>query len=177
LNTYINEQVLAKTHAIVFNTGLYYDALEKRDEVPIGCDNFCKHMIQTQTQLQTKRTSKQQGYGLAVEQIQELTENFCNFVTHERIEKENDWSTINLLRHEMSVMQALIEQLQNKSTQQPQNQPRKPFVDQGSYCSMQGFAVTKNHTSHTCHTKAPGHKYDVTCKTTMGGSQQGKQQA
>jgi ribosomal protein S15P/S13E len=128
---YSEQQILAKAHAIVFNTGLYYDALEKWDEVPIvqsTYDNFCKHIIQAQTRLQTKQTSKQQGYGLAVEQIQELTENYCNLVTHERSEKENDRSTINLLRQEMSTMRALIEQMQNKPPQQPRNRLRKPFV-------------------------------------------------
>jgi hypothetical protein len=49
---YSNKQVLAKTHAIIFNTGLYYDALEKWEEVPIAqamYDNFWKHMIWAQT--------------------------------------------------------------------------------------------------------------------------------
>jgi hypothetical protein len=94
---YSDEQILAKTHAIVFNTGLYYDALKKWDEVPLAkatYENFCKHMIQAQTRLQTKKTSKQQGYGLAAEHIQELTDNFCSLVTQE---KENDRSTINSL--------------------------------------------------------------------------------
>jgi hypothetical protein len=55
---YSEEQVLAKTHAIVFNTGLYHDALEDWEEVPISLanyDNFCKHMIQAQTRLQTRK--------------------------------------------------------------------------------------------------------------------------
>jgi hypothetical protein len=76
---YSEEQVLAKTHAIVFNTELYHNTLEKWEVVPISqatYDNFCKHMIQEQTRLQNKKTSKQHGYGMAADQIQELTENF-----------------------------------------------------------------------------------------------------
>jgi hypothetical protein len=120
------EQVLAKTHAIVFNTGLYHDALEKWEEVSIGqanYDNFCKHMIQAQTRLQNKRTSKQHGYGMAAEHIQELTENFCNLVTTKRHEKENDRSIINLMRQEMAAMRTLIEQLQTKTVPPPQKPP------------------------------------------------------
>jgi hypothetical protein len=49
---YSEEQKLAKTHAIVFTTGLYYDALEKWEEVPptqADYENLCKHVIQAQT--------------------------------------------------------------------------------------------------------------------------------
>jgi hypothetical protein len=165
---------LAKAHAIVFNTGLYYEALEKWDDVPVGqatYENFCKHMIDAQTKLNNKKTSKQQGYGLAVEQIQEITENFCHLVSLERNEKENDRATINLLRQEMSAMRTLIEQMQQKTTKQPHNGPRRSFVDHGSYCWTHGFSVTKNHTSQNCHTKGPGHKDDATRENTMGGNQ------
>jgi hypothetical protein len=70
---YSEHQILAKAYAIVLNTGLYYKALEKWDEVLIRqatYNNFCKHMIEAQTRLQTKKRSIQQCYGLAVEQIQ-----------------------------------------------------------------------------------------------------------
>jgi hypothetical protein len=56
---YSDEQVLAKTHAIVFNTGLYHDALEKWEEVPAvqaTYDNFCKpgpNKIAKQTHIKT----------------------------------------------------------------------------------------------------------------------------
>jgi hypothetical protein len=97
---YSNKQILAKAHTIVFNTGLYHDTLEKWDEVPApqaNYDTFCKHMIQAQTWLQSKTTSKQQGYSLATTQLHELTENFCNLINAERAEKENERETINLL--------------------------------------------------------------------------------
>jgi phosphomannomutase len=116
--------VLAKTHAIVFNTGLYHNTLEKWEEVPISqanYDNFCKHMIQAQTRLQNKKTSKQHGYGMAAEQIQELTENFCNIVTSEQQDKDNDCTAINLMRQEMVAMRLLIEQFQNKALPPPRN--------------------------------------------------------
>jgi hypothetical protein len=164
---YSEEQKLAKAHAIVFNTGLYYDALEKWEEVPpaqANYENFCKHMIQAQTQLQTKRTSKQQGYNLAVEHMQELTDNFCNLVTQERANKENDQATINDMRMELSTMKTLIQQLQfqNKQVPLPRNRQRKPYVDHGSYCWTHGYAVTKTHTSQNSHTKGPWHKDEAT---------------
>jgi hypothetical protein len=76
--------------AIVFNTRLYHDALEKWEEVPVGratYDNFCKHMIHAKVWLQSKKTSKQQVYGLAAAQIHELTKNFCNLVLEIKISK------------------------------------------------------------------------------------------
>jgi hypothetical protein len=126
--------------------------------------------------LQNKKTSKQHGYGMAAEQIQELTENFCNIVMSERQEKENDHTAINLMRQEMAVMRLLIEQLQSKALPPPRNQQRKPFVDQGSYCWTHGYAVTKNHNSQNCRTKGPGHKEEATRDNNMGGSQRGKPQ-
>jgi hypothetical protein len=176
---YTEEQILAKAHAIVFNTGLYYEALEKWDEVPVAqatYDNFCKHIIQAQTRLQSKKTSKQQGYGMAAAEIQELTENFCNLVNAERAEKENERTTINLLRQEIDSMCSLIEQLQGKNVPPPRNPKRRPFVDQGSYCWTHGYAVTRNHNSQNCRTKGPGHKEEATRENQMGGSQRGKPQ-
>jgi hypothetical protein len=176
---YTDDQILAKVHAIVFNTGLYYEALEKWDEVPVAqatYDNFCKHMIQAQTRLQSKRTTKQQDYGLATAELHELTENFCNLVNAERAEKENERSTINQLRQEMTSMRTLIEQLQHKNTPLPRNRQRRQFVDQGGYCWTHGYAVTKNHTSQNCRTKGPGHKEEATRDNQMGGSQRGKPQ-
>jgi hypothetical protein len=41
-------------------------------------------MIQAQSRLQSKTTSKQQGYGLASTQLHELTEKFCNLINAER---------------------------------------------------------------------------------------------
>jgi hypothetical protein len=161
---YSDEQILAKTHAMVFNTGLYHNALEKWDEVPIGqanYENFCKHMIQVQKRLQNKKTTKQQGYGVAANQIQELIEFFCNIVTSKRQDKENDRAIINLMRQEMADMHLLIEQLQNKPLPAPRNCSHKPSVGQQSYCWTHGYAVTKSHNSQNCRTKGLGHKDDA----------------
>jgi hypothetical protein len=177
---YTEEQKLAKTHAIVFNTGLYHEALEKWEEIPpvqATYDNFCKHMILAQTRLQNKRTTKQQGYGLGAEHIQEMTENFCNIVTAQREENENDRAVIKLLRQEMASMRQLIEQLQNVPKPVPNNRTRRPYVDHGSYCWTHGYGITKTHNSQNCHTKGPGHKDEATRENNMGGSQRGKPQA
>jgi hypothetical protein len=124
-------------------------------------------MIQAQTRLQNKRTTKQHGYGLGADHIQELTENFCNIVTAERQDKENDQAVINL-RQEMSTMCQLVEQLQNNPQPAPKNRTSKPFVDQGSYCWTHGYAITKTHNSQNCRTKGPGHKEDATQENNMG---------
>jgi hypothetical protein len=134
------EQVLAKTHAIVFNTGLYHDALEK-----YLLDKPTTIILQTYDSSANKdpnkQTSKQHRYGMAAEQIQELTKSFCSLVTTKCNEKENDHSFINLMQQEMTAMQTLIKQLQNKTTPPPRNHLCKPFVDQGSYCWTHGYAI------------------------------------
>jgi hypothetical protein len=114
---------------------------------------------------------------MASEQIQELTEFFCNIITAEWHDKENDREIINLMRQEMAAMRSLIEQLQNKPPPAPRNRMRKPYVDQGSYCWTHGYAVTKAHNSQNCHTKGPGHKAEATRADNMGGSQRRKPQA
>jgi hypothetical protein len=47
-----------------------------------------------------------------MEQMQELTENFCNLVSNNRQEKENDQAIISALRQEISEMKSLISALQ-----------------------------------------------------------------
>jgi hypothetical protein len=44
-------------------------------------------MIHAKVWLQSKKTSKQQVYGLAAAQIHELTKNFCNLVLEIKISK------------------------------------------------------------------------------------------
>jgi hypothetical protein len=122
---YSEAQKLSKAHALVFNTGLYFDALDKWDELPAlnqTYQQFCTHITQAQNRLRNKTTTKQHGYGLAVEQMQELTENFCNLVTNNRKEKENDRAIISALRQEISKMKTLIASLQKV----PQPAPRAP---------------------------------------------------
>jgi hypothetical protein len=101
---------------------------------------------------------------MAAEKIQELTENFYSLVTTKHHEKENNCSDINL---EMAAMRTLIEQLQSTPAPPPKNCLCKPFVDQGSYCWTNGYAVTKSHSSQNCRTNGPGHKEEATRENNM----------
>jgi hypothetical protein len=152
---YSEAQKLSKAHALVFNTGLFFETLDKWDELPVANQTypqFCTFVTQAQHRLRNKKTTKQHGYGLAVEQMQELTE---NFVTNDRQDKENDRAIIIALRQETAEMKTLIAALQ----QTPQPNLRTPFprrrtpIDAGGYCWTHGYMVAPHHTSKTCRSK------------------------
>jgi hypothetical protein len=179
---YSEAQKLSKAHALVFNTGLYFDALDKWDELqPLSRTylQFCTHITQAQNRLRNKATTKQHGYGMAMEQMQELTKNFCNMVSSDRQEKENDRAIISALRQEISEMKTLIASLQKAPRPAPRTpfQPRRPPTDAGSYCWSHGYLVAPYHTSKSCRSKKPGHNTKATRENNMGGSQVGKSQA
>jgi hypothetical protein len=74
---YSEAQRLSKAHALVFNTGLFFETLDKWEDLPFINQTYpqiCTYITQAQNHLQNKKTTKQHGYGLAVEQMQELTE-------------------------------------------------------------------------------------------------------
>jgi hypothetical protein len=176
---YSEAQKLSKVHAPVFNTGLFFETLDKWDELPAANQTylqFCTFITQAQNQLRNK---KQHGYGLAVQQMQELTENFCNLVTNNHQDKENNQAVITALRQEMAEMKALIAALQHT----PQPNPCTPFprrrtpTDAGGYCWTHGYLVAAHHNSKTCRSKKPGHNNEATQQNNLGSSQMGKPQA
>jgi hypothetical protein len=116
---------------------------------------------------------------MAMEQMQELTENFCNLVSTDRQEKENDQAIILALRQEISDMKTLIASLQKVPCPAPRTpfQPRQTPTDAGSYCWSHGYLVAPYHTSKSCHSKKPGHNTKATREKNKGGSQVGKPQA
>jgi hypothetical protein len=185
---YSKPQKLSKAHALVFNTRLFFDTLDKWDELLAANQTypqFCTFITAAQNRLRNKKTTKQHGYRLAVEQMQELTENFCNLVTNNRQDKENDRAIITALRQEMAEMKALIAVLQHTPppnlTAQPN--PRIPFqqrrtpIDSEGYCCSHRYLVAAGHSSKTCRTKKPGHNNEATRQNNLGGSQVGKPQA
>jgi hypothetical protein len=105
--------------------------------------------------------------------MQEFTENFCNLVTNNCQDKENNRAIITVLCQEMSKMKALIAALQHM----PQPTPQTPFpkcqtpIDAGGYCWTHGYLVAVHHTNKTCCSK----KWDTTTKqqNNLGGRQVG----
>jgi hypothetical protein len=90
---------------------------------PKTCDAFSKHIVHAQNNLQNKKTSKQHGYGMAVEQMLELTQNFANMVTSNWQEKENETNHYLIMRSGTAELKAIISKLQ----QQPA--PKTPAWD------------------------------------------------
>jgi hypothetical protein len=75
---YSKVQKLSKAHTLDFNTGLFFETLDKWDELPAANQTypqFCTFITKAQNCLRNKKTTKQHGYGLAVEQMQELAIN------------------------------------------------------------------------------------------------------
>jgi hypothetical protein len=134
---YTDKQILPKLHAVVFHTGLYHDA-------------FSKHIIHDQNNLQNKKTSKQYGYGMAVEQMQELTQNFVNMITDKWHDKENKANHYLIMCTEIAELNAIISKLQQQPTPKPPACERFPLINNGSYCWLNSFCVAPKPTSKTC---------------------------
>jgi hypothetical protein len=96
---YTDKQILSKALAIVFNMGLYADDIKEWNKFAGNLKNlatFKTHFLNAQKTLRKQRaTTKQMGYGLAAVQIQEISEQFANFVSSERAEKAADCATKN----------------------------------------------------------------------------------
>jgi hypothetical protein len=94
---YTDKQILSKALAIVFNTGLYADDIKEWNKFGANLKNlatFKTHFLKAQKTLRKQRTTtKQMGYGLAAVQIQEISEQFANFVSAERADKAADRAT------------------------------------------------------------------------------------
>jgi uncharacterized phage-associated protein len=59
---------------VVYKTGLFYDNLKKWDVMPVAhktYKEFCNHILEAQQVYhRQQQTSKQSGYGLAIQEIQ-----------------------------------------------------------------------------------------------------------
>jgi uncharacterized phage-associated protein len=76
---------------VVYKTGLFYDNLKKWDVMPVAhktYKEFCNHILEAQQVYhRQQQTSKQSGYGLAIQEIHELAENFANTAAIDQTEK------------------------------------------------------------------------------------------
>jgi hypothetical protein len=68
---YTVPQILSKIYTLVYDTGLYFDACEKRKDEPAA-----------------NQTMKQSNYGLSVSRMEEMAEKFAGYVAVDRAEKE-----------------------------------------------------------------------------------------
>jgi hypothetical protein len=82
-------QILSKTFHIEFQTGLFLQACREWKRQPAAAKTyvlFKRHIILAQQDNRNEeRTTKQTGYGLAAQKLEEMTENFANNVAVEQL--------------------------------------------------------------------------------------------
>jgi hypothetical protein len=173
------KRILRTAYLLVYDTGLYYEDLEKWDEEPETnktWDNFQKHMRAAQTKLKKRKTlNKNSGYHGA----NLAEEDLINLVTGAAQAPYADLQNI------IKELQAEMKQLKSNKQEQPKeckhenegttknkqsNRTRKTPKDHGGYCWTHGYAVAPGHTGKTCTKPAPGHQEEATRENTMGGS-------
>jgi hypothetical protein len=80
---YSEDQIMNQATLVVCNTGLFYEDLKKWDAKPAthkSYKEFCDHNRRHSRSSEDKQqSSKQSGYGLAIQEIHDMTENFANF--------------------------------------------------------------------------------------------------
>jgi hypothetical protein len=74
-------------------------------------DAFSKHIVHAQNNLRNKKTSKRHGYRMAVEQMQELTQNFANMIT-----TNSGANHYLIMRSDFAEFKAIISKLQQQPT-------------------------------------------------------------
>jgi hypothetical protein len=91
LSPYTPGQVMNRATLVVYNTGLFYAKLKKWDAKPAAhktYEEICYHIREAQrVYCRQQQTSKQSGYGLAIQEIHDLVENFANTAVINRTEK------------------------------------------------------------------------------------------
>jgi hypothetical protein len=175
--------------------------LKKWDALPAAHQTYealCDHIREAQRVYRRQQlTRKQSRYGLAIQEIHNMAENFANTAAINRTEK----AAINSAQQDLIkalTMQVDMLTKQNReilarlnlpptnfamipATGAPSNSaPRRPkrvAVDEGSYCWSHGYLVTKNHASVNCNFPKDGHQKVATHTNNMGGSQVGKPSA
>jgi hypothetical protein len=195
---YMLGQILSKTFHIVFQIGEWKQQPAAAKTYVL----FKKHILLAQQDNRNEEhTTKQTRYGLAAQKLEEMTENFANYVAVEQVTQASTLAAA----HEEKLMsdaanQQALQDLTNQYAQRKQLEAmakwhslatnrlqgalqhimaqiphtRRPTVDQGSYCWSHGFHVAPVHTSTPCRTPRPGHQTMAMRQNTMGGNLQGK---
>jgi uncharacterized phage-associated protein len=82
LSPYSDSQIMNRATLVVYNTRLFYEDLKKWDARPAAhqsFEEFCDHIREAQQVFrQQQKTSKQSGYGLTIQEIHKLAENFAS---------------------------------------------------------------------------------------------------
>jgi hypothetical protein len=91
LDPFSAETILNKAKQVVYETGIYYDAMEEWDGLAIAktWDTFKEFILTAQRKLRKRTaTSKQHGYGLAIQKMTELADGVANAVNADHAKYE-----------------------------------------------------------------------------------------
>jgi uncharacterized coiled-coil protein SlyX len=189
------KRILRTAYSIVYDTGLYYETLEKWDDKPAAdktWKNFQTHMNIAKTKMDKRcQADKAAGYHNANHIAEEDLINIVCSATQRPLEDITNLlrmmqATINTQQQKIDTQQQKLDSQQeklsalehaNKAEENKGSKPpgeRKKRKDHGTYCWTHGYAVGKNHTSATCTNPADGHQKEATRSNTMGGSTKGK---
>jgi regulator of replication initiation timing len=185
-------QILSVAYTLVFNTGLYTDALDlwdDREAVAKTWENFKAAILLAQRKLNRSRnaTAGRHGFGnfaneyppsLTDENQENLStaistlssavsadrETFCALVT-------NNTNLTQQLEETLKRLNALEAVVKKGSSTRS---ARPPHTENTNYCWTHGYRVAHDHDSKTCKNKADGHKDDAIRKNPLGGSLRGK---
>jgi hypothetical protein len=81
LSPYSEAQIMNQATLVVYNTGLFFDNLQKWDAMPAAPKSYeevCNHIWEAQQVFCRQQPSKESGYGLAIQEIHDLAENITN---------------------------------------------------------------------------------------------------
>jgi hypothetical protein len=193
-------------------TGLYHDDMDKWNDGAQAKTwaEFKTHVLTAQHKQRIRaQTSKQLGYGLAIQKITELADGVANAVTNGESKAEAERSiqqakdaktqaTIAHLTSELAQMKKqhaeLITRLSLPAANftnipptgapatapvaAPAAAPKEKYSrvpkDEGSYCHMHGYWVSRVHNSANCKFQKEGHQVTATRSNPMGGCDHGK---
>lgn len=201
---YTPAQILAKIELIVSECGLYHEDLREWDKKATAAKTYAAfntHILSAHRANRKRNgTAKQQGYGLALQQLTTLAEGVANSVQQDHanhLAARAEQATIDASQREVidrltkqlaavqqqnaaickqnaDIMAKLNLPAANFSTIPPATRQKRTPKDEGSYCHTHGYNVIKNHTSANCRWPKDGHQTAATRANPMGGSIVGK---
>jgi hypothetical protein len=197
-------QILSRAKRVVAETRLYHDDIEKWDEnlfLAKDWPTFKAYILAAQRkQHKQSATSKQTGYGLAIQKMTDLAEGVAGVANAVSAMDAKTDARITALTAELSLMRKQHSEMMarfNASAVTPipaavaapvaapvvapaaaPREPRERYKripkDDGSYCHTHGYWVTKSHTSANCKWPKEGHQITATRANPMGGCEHGK---
>jgi hypothetical protein len=201
---YSTVQILGRAKRVVAETGLYHEDLEKWDEnlfLAKDWNTFKAYILAAQRKQQKRSaTSKQSGYGLAIQKMTELADGVAGVANAVSATDAKTEARIIALTAELSLMRKQHSEMMARfnapavapiaaavaaavaapvvppaaATREPRERYKRIPKDEGSYCHTHGYWVSKSHNSANCKWPKEGHQTTSTRANPMGGCEHGK---